>query len=535
MTHPRIAAVGLVAVVWALASCQPASRASVRDANYLPLDLGRRWVLRSPASSKPIVLEVLIAKAGEVSLRFDNPWISSELHLISHDGRIYITALTTNGQTADLPPGTLYWDTTAREKQTWSSPIGQYQVVSRHKKVRAMGRDFEDCVEIEETDERGNQLYWTFAPDTGFVQFGEGKDAFILDSRASEDSEASREKSGSSREASAAPQLPVAPRAGAIRVGLDANPFANEGYGSRSVQARLRQARDAGVNLIYISPKWNEIETGREKYKLNDIEYQISEAVQENLPAILHVRVIDTNQRAMPADLMSKPLDAEETAARLDRLLDAVLPRLEGRVKYFLVGNEIDVYFKQHPEEVQAFAKLVARAGAHIRSKVPDAQIGVSTTLDGLEDAGRLRAILDQTTFFALTYYPLSPDFVVRDPSTVDTDFPRILAAAGSKQIFLQEVGYPTSANNGSSEDKQAEVFSRVLDQVAANPGRLIGVNFTFMSDFSDSLVKGLSAYYRLPGADRFASFLKTLGMFNDQGRPKKAWAVFESKVRSLP
>jgi hypothetical protein len=323
-------------------------------------------------------------------------------------------------------------------------------------------------------------------------------------------------------------------RPGAIRVGLVANPFANEGYDSRSVQARFRQARDAGVNLIYISPKWDEIEASREKYKLNDIEYQIGEAVQENLPAVLHVRIIDTNQRAMPADLMDKPFDTEETGVRLDRLLDAILPRLEGRVKYFLVGNEIDAYFRQHPGEVQAFAKLVARAAAHIRNKVPDAQISVSTTLDSIDDAGRLHPILDQTAFFALTYYPVSPDFVVRDPSAVDTDFPRILAAAGSKQIFLQEVGYPTSATNGGSEEKQAEFFSRVLDKVATNPGRFIGVNFTFMSDFSDSLVKSFSAYYGMPGADRLGSFLKTLGMFDDQGRPKKAWAVFARKVRSL-
>jgi hypothetical protein len=323
-------------------------------------------------------------------------------------------------------------------------------------------------------------------------------------------------------------------RAGAIRVGLDANPFANEGYDSRSVQARFRQAREAGINFIYISPKWNEIETGREKYRLNDVQYQIGEAVQENLPAILHIRVIDTNQRAMPADLMGQPFDAEETGARLDRLLDAVLPRLKGRVKYFLVGNEIDAYFNQHPGEVQAFARLVARAGAHIRGRVPDAQISVSTTLAGIEDSPRLRPILDQTAFFALTYYPLNPDFVVRDPSAVNTDFPRIMEAAGSKQIFLQEVGYPTSATNGSSEEKQAEVFSRVLDRVASDPGRFIGVNFTFMSDFSDSLVKSFSAYYRMPGADRFASFLKTLGMFDDQGRPKKAWWVFERKVKSL-
>jgi hypothetical protein len=516
-----MAAIGLVALGGALVGCRPAARASYRNVNYLPLDQGRRWVLRSQASSKPIILEVLSAKAGEVLLRFDNPWISRELRLISRDGRIYVTALIVNGQTADLPAGTLYWDTTAQEKQTWSSPFGQYQVVSRHKKVRAMGREFEDCIEIEETNEQGIQLYWTFAPDAGFVQFGEGKDAFVLESTATGE-----------RAASAPP--PVASRTGAIRVGLDANPFANEGYDPRSVQARFHQALDAGVNIIYISPKWNEIEIGREKYKLDDVEYRIGEAVQENLPAILHIRVIDTNQRAMPADLMGKPFDAEEMGVRLDRLLDAVLPRLEGRVKYFLVGNEIDAYFNRHPGEVQAFAKLVARAAAHIRNRVPDAQISVSTTFDGIEDARHLRPILDQTAFFALTYYPISADFVVRDPSTVDADFPRILAAAGSKQIFLQEVGYPTSATNGSSEEKQAEFFSRVLDQAASDPGRFIGVNFTFMSDFSDALVKSFSAYYRMPGADRFASFLKTLGMFDDQGRPKKAWAVFERKVRSL-
>ena len=38
------------------------------------------------------------------------------------------------------------------------------------------------------------------------------------------------------------------------------------------------------------------------------------------------------------------------------------------------------------------------------------------------------------------------------------------------------------------------------------------------------------------PPEDTFeeASFLKTLGMFDDQGRPKKAWAVFARKVKSL-
>jgi hypothetical protein len=512
------AAIGSVVMVWASLSCRPAEPELPSGGNYLPLNEGKRWSLRSPSSSKPITLSVLSAQAGRIRLRFDNPWISSELWLTSLDGRVYVNAVAMNGQTAGLPPNTLYWDTSAHEKQTWSSSIGHYQVVSRHKKVRAMGRDFENCIEIEETNREGNRLYWTFAPDTGFVQFGEGKDAFVLESTAQPVSVPT-----------AAPKHP-----GGIRVALDANPFANEGYDPRSVAARFRQARNAGVNFIYLSPKWNEIETDRERYKLNDLGFKIGEAIQENRPAVLHIRVIDTNQRAIPADLRDQPFDSDQVGARLDRLLDAVLPKLEGRVKYFLVGNEIDPYFKQHPGEVQAFAKLVARASVHIRKAVPGAQISVSTTLDGIADSGQLRPILDQTAFFALTYYPMSADFVVRNPSTVGADFTRILQAAGSKRIFLQEVGYPTSPNNGSSEEKQAELFSRVLDQVAGDPERFIGVNFTFMSDFSDSLVKSFTAYYGMPGANRFASFLKTLGMFDDRGRPKKAWEVFARKVKSL-
>src|SRR5277367_1308915 len=310
------AAIGWVILVWASVGCRPADRALPSGGDYLPLNKGRWWSLRSPSSSKPISLEVLSAKAGRIQLRFDNPWISSEFWLTSRDGRIYVTAVAMNGQTANLPTDTLYWDLSAHEKQTWSSSLGHYRVVSRHKKVRAMGRDFENCIEIEETNQQGNRLYWTFAPDTGFVQFGEGNDAFILESTTQ------------------AASLPNAtpPRAGTIRVALDANPSANEGYDARSVAARFRQARDAGVNFIYMSPKWNEIETDREKYKLNDVGYKISEAVQENLPAVLHIRVIDTNQRAMPADLMDLPFDSEQVGVRLNRLLDAVLPKLEGRV-----------------------------------------------------------------------------------------------------------------------------------------------------------------------------------------------------------
>ena len=509
--------------------------------NYLPLEAGSRWQLRSRSSAKPIILEVLRSNASSSLLRFDNPWIGSDLELVPNSGRYYVSNLTMNGQTAKMPAETLYWDTTAREHQKWSSAIGNMEVVSRRKTVQAMGRTFQNCLQIQETNKQGNRLYWTFAPDFGFVQFGEGKDAFVLENFRAGHGESrgpvSELPNRNGIEARPVLQDEGGSRrsSGAVRIALAANPFANESFSPKAVEARFRQARDAGVNLIYLSPKWNEIETGRGKYKLDDIRYQISEAVHENIPAILHIRIIDTNQRSLPGDLGSKAWDSGEMLNRVDSLFDAVFPVLQGKAVYFLVGNEIEGYFKQHRDEVDAYARLVAHVSSRIKARIPGAQISVSTGFDGVDQmASTLRPIADKTDFFASTYYAMSPDFYVRDPSGVDSDIGHIVRAAGGKKVFLQEVGYPTSANNHSSEEKQAETFTRVLDAVAANAGRFIGVNFTFMSDFSDSMVKGFSAYYKMPGADRFSSFLKTLGMFDDKGRPKKSWAAFQQKVQAV-
>lgn len=521
------------------ALCSICAAAGPQD-SYLPLSPGARWVLRSRASAKPIVLEVLRNNGSAALLRFDNPWLTSEMELVPSAGRYYVQSLSINGQRAQMPPETLYWDTAAREHQKWSSAIGKMEVLSRRTTVQAMGRTFNDCLVIQETNKQGNKLYWTFAPGIGFVQFGEGRDAFVLESL-NPGRDAAPGFRNSEQPAAPPPASynqpgtnPPGARNGAVRVALAANTFANESFSPSAVQARFRQAVEAGVNLIYISPKWNEVETGRENYKLDDIRYQISEAADLGFPAILHLRIIDTNQRAVPSDLSGKAWDSAEMIARAGKLIDAVVPLLRNKVEYFLVGNEINGYFGQHRNEVDSYARLVSSLAGKIRNRVPGAKVSVSTNFDGIDDCrALLRPVCEKSDFFATTYYALSPSFMVRDPAGTEGDLQHLLQAAGNKKVFLQEVGYPTSPVNGSSEDKQAQTFSRVLDFAASHSDHFIGLNFTFMSDFSDSMVRQFTRYYG-SGANQFGSFLKTLGMFDDQGRPKRSWGVFSQKVRSV-
>jgi hypothetical protein len=334
---------------------------------------------------------------------------------------------------------------------------------------------------------------------------------------------------------SAAANASVPPGWDRPHVALANNPAANEWMLPSTVNRRFKLAVDAGVNYVYLSPKWDELETSPGHYKFNDIDFQVNQADKAGLPVILHLRIIDTNRKTAPSDLQNAALDDPKVRDRLFTLLDQLAPHLKNRLAYCLFGNEIDGYFKAHADEIAPYGRLFRALRAHVQQQFPDVPTSVSVTFDGLSQlTGPLRPVASQTDFLALTYYPLTPDFLVRDPSSIVPDLRVALKAAGDKRVLLQEAGYPSSTLNNSSDEKQAAFVGGLLAAVAGAKDRFIGVNFLFMCDFSDHLTNQLAANYKLPNAQRFKSFLQTLGLFDGKGQPKKAWSVFQSDVPLL-
>ncbi|MGB8472917.1 MAG: hypothetical protein WCE61_02390 [Candidatus Acidiferrum sp.] len=507
------------------------------DKDYLPLSIGKRWVLRSPTTPKPIVLRVVGEEHGSYLLEFNNPWISSVMLLEPKDQKILLKALTMGGQTKPYPDPPVYFDFGAVDGQKWSNSIGTMSIVSRHRTVNA-GRSYHNCLEIKEVDPNGSQLFWAFAPGVGFVQFGEGKWAFILDEKAS-DLVGGTIATSASPSGAGTPATPALSRTPVETKGpwiaLAANPAANEPFDARTVTSRFEQAVNAGVSYVYLSPKWNELEPHPRRYQFKKIDFQIGQAVQHGLPIICNVRVVDTNQRAIPPDLEKRSFNDPRVRERLLALLAALLPRFRGHGKFMLIGNEIDAYFKGHPNEVSDYRELYLAAAKQIKQLQPGTPVSTTITFGGISLADTLlKPILDSTDFFSLTYYPLTPDFIVRDPGTVRGDFARMRAAAQGKKILLQEVGYPSSPVDKSSEEKQAAFCRNVLEQLRTDRGTFIGAYWFTMSDFPNSVVQNLAKYYKLPGADRFEAFLGSLGMFDRNGNPKKCWRVFSEEAPLL-
>lgn len=499
---------------------------------YLPLTVGKRWVLRSATTEVPIVFEVLDKQGENYRLKFDNPWANSELMVTPKNGKYYVTAVTMQGQTAPLPDGTVYWDFTVPKGAKWSNQIGTMTVVARDKVVRAGDQTYNDVVQIHEVGRKGSQLYWAFAPGVGFVQFGEGEWAFYLDPSASH---AAGARTTSTPEPAPISTPTRSRTRGGPLIGLQANIFANEPLTPKTANAHYQTSLEAGITFQAFDQTWAILEPRPGKYDFDDLDFQVDQAVRSNVPIAYNVRIVDTGHKSVPGFLQHRGWRDPQMQERLLALIDSLAPRFRGHLQWIMIGNEIEPYFEAHRNEVADYSALFAVAAKRFRELVPGVQVSTTVTFDGLRLLDSLlKPLFDQSDFLSVTYYPMNPDFTFRDPGSAGSDFSRMISAAHGKEVILQEVGYASSPLNNSSEEKQARFFENVFRQLAAHRGVIVGANFLFMSDFSDTVVADLARYYNLPNAERFKSFLKTLGMFDDKGRPKKGWEVFRQQASRM-
>lgn len=318
-------------------------------------------------------------------------------------------------------------------------------------------------------------------------------------------------------------------------IGLDTNPPPSAGDSAAAKQEWFEKGLLAGITTVSLSPIWRSVEKTAGKYEFGDLDFNAKLAREHNLPIYLNIRIIDTNNRALPEAYGSWRFDDPRLAARLEDLIRALAPRVKGQIRWVSIGNEVDEYFASHTGEIAAYRTLLERVLPTVRSSFPGALFTVNCTFHSLDRLNsELRPITEITEFTSLTYYPLNPDFTFRDPADVPGDFAKMFGAAHGKRVFFQEIGYASSDRVNSSQEKQARFMKNVLDTLAKHRAQTIGAHFVWMSDIPLSLVDHFGDYYKLPNSERFKAFLASLGYFDREGRPKQAWAIFKREAPTL-
>jgi hypothetical protein len=236
----------------------------------------------------------------------------------------------------------------------------------------------------------------------------------------------------------------------------------------------------------------------------------------------------------LPPYLKDKAFDDPETIERFKRLLDYVfsqLPDLE--LSCLAIGNEIDGYLGTDKKRWQEYSKFFAEVSAYARTKRAGLIVGSKIGFGGLtKDARDLsRDIIGVSDAVMLTYYPLNPDFTVKEPEVVHEDFATLVELFPGKPIYMLEAGYPSSELLGSSEDEQATFVREIFKAWDTHAAHVKLLDFLWLHDIPSSVVDELGGYYGLQD-EKFLAYLATLGLRTFDGEDKEAFKVLRLETK---
>ncbi len=513
---------------------------SANAQEYWPLQTGSRWELQSGGAT--MAYEV-IGRSGETfQVKWDNPWVKATFGFRVSGAKILLDSLDMGQGVMTMPPDTAYFDFSKNPGESWSNVLGTMTVL-RKSTVNAPAGKYENAVTIRARDTKKTDTFWTFAPGVGPVQFGQGRDAFLLKSFRPGGGGSGANAEVSRRREPAPPDntrygrggsIPVAQRKGGVYIGIDANPAPPEGYADDAKLKRAGIARQAGASFLYYAPKWNELEPKEGKFNFAELDHKATVSKTNNWPISLNLRVVDTNNRSMPSFAQKRKFDDERNVKQFRSLLAEIAPRFDGRVRWLQIGNEVNEYFKNHRGELEAYRRFLEQVLPDAKRLFPEAAFSVNFTFFAAPALNEYQDLLSLCDFVSFTYYPLAADLTFRPPSEAAGDFNLMLRAAGSKPVFLQEVGYSSAERLHSSEDQQAQFIRTVFHLLRQHRDRIFAAHFVWMSDLPNSVVESFTKYYKMGNSENFKAYLASLGYFDKQGKPKKAWQVFAEEAPKL-
>lgn len=294
-------------------------------------------------------------------------------------------------------------------------------------------------------------------------------------------------------------------------------------------------AKAAGIGFVQLTPGWNDIEPTKGPYIDPQSNLASAKAFYsiEGLRVALAVSPLDTNINRMPSDLKGKPFNDPEVIDRYNAMMNATLSKLDGVTLLDVsIGNEVDISLGNNDTKWAQYTDFYQQTKDYLKESHPNLTVGVKATFYGLtrDNVQHLQTLNKNSDVILVTYYPLNPDFTVRDPSAVKDDFDKICALYPGKQIYFLEAGYPSSPLLNSSDVKQAEFINQTFAAWDEHKDQIKVVNFVYMHDVPQSQVDAMVKYYGL-NDPKFAAYLGTLGLRTSDGQDKPAWTVFKDEA----
>ena len=297
--------------------------------------------------------------------------------------------------------------------------------------------------------------------------------------------------------------------------------------------AALDTAVRAGSRLVRISADWSELETSPGVYNLTRVTKELKWATDRNLTVAIKIRTVDANGLKLPSDLATKPLNDPAVISRFQGLLTAMTPVWNSpKTKLASLANEVDVYYNSRSSLIPGFRAFFQAGYSKVKAINPAVSVGVIFAYDSTRVTDAVfKQLSDLGDHVAFTYYAVDAGPVERNPNVAAVDLADMIRDAGTRPLFLAEIGYASSQYVGSSESQQQQFYTNFLQALSRASGKVVAASFFQMSEMPTSQVNSLGASYGYGPTSPFVQFLGTLGLARQNGTQKPAWTAFSSSA----
>lgn len=307
---------------------------------------------------------------------------------------------------------------------------------------------------------------------------------------------------------------------------------------SNTFDQNIALASELGIEFIALHLNWTSIETSPNNFEdpFSALELLSQYAQNNNFKFSLTIRPIDIPGKTVPADLKNTRFSDAEMINRFKSLVDFIFSKVDPSILLnFQIGNEIDGYDTSNEPATfwDDYGIFLREITAYIHLINPSVKVGFTGTLDGLiEQSTLFLSLVQNVDILGVTYYPLNSDFSVREPNSVFTDFDNLVTIFGNTPIYIQEVGYPTSSLNNSSELKQAEFYSNLFKAWDLHSKEIKSVKILRLNDLSLQGAQESAEPYGITCA-KFVEYLRTLGIrtYENEGTNKQAFNVIKMNL----
>jgi hypothetical protein len=301
-----------------------------------------------------------------------------------------------------------------------------------------------------------------------------------------------------------------------------------------------RMVKETGVQVIHTYLNWGEIEQEPGVYTWDWQDYALGLPHAEGFEISLVINVIHTTVRGgIPEDIARLPFDDPKFIQRFTTFILVLLDRYPGYFQYLSIGNEVNDYFVDHRDEVEAYRTFFLAVKKTIAATHPDVSVAMTFAYHDAERQGGLDLVeeLNIGDFLPVTLYLYDDLFrFTRRPEELADYFPRLVAQAGDKPLALVEMGWNTAASLDGTQADQAAFVRQALQQLAAHQEDIAYMTWFNLHDSTPENCETAALTFIPHRPDLaedqvfmtdFVDFLCYLGLREHDGTPKQAWGAW--------